>query len=103
MIRHMVALRFKKGTSALTKAALYEDLAALSDRIDGIIRFESRENVSVEDPLVRGFRDMFWFDFKDVSVRDAYLEDEVHKSIGERLVAELDGGLDGVFVIDFEV
>ena len=103
MIRHLVALRFRPGTSDATKEALYRDLAALDSRIDGILDFQSRRNVSVEDPLVRDFRDLFWFDFRDAAVRDAYLADEVHQAIGARIVAELEGGADGVFVIDFDV
>ncbi len=103
MIRHLVALNFKAGTQEATKQALYNDLASLDQRIDGIVDFQSRANVSVEDPLVRDFRDLFWFDFRDSGVRDIYLEDEVHQAIGARIVAELDGGPDGVFVFDFEV
>ncbi len=103
MIRHLVALRFRPGTPAETKQALYDDLAALDTRIDGILDFQSRANVSVEDPLVRDYRDLFWFDFRDTGVRDVYLEDEVHKAIGARIVAETEGGIDGVFVMDFEV
>ncbi|MFK7764336.1 MAG: Dabb family protein [Roseobacter sp.] len=102
MIRHLVALRFKPGTSTDTKQALYNDLKRLDTRIDGILDFQSRTNVSVEDALVRGFRDLFWFDFRDVAVRDTYLEDAAHKAIGARLVAQLEGGPDGVFVCDFE-
>lgn len=103
MIRHLVAVRFKPGTVEAKKQEIYDDLAGLSRRIDGILDFQARTNVSVEDPLVRGFRDLFWFDFRDVAVRDAYLADEVHQAIGARLVAELEGGLDGVFVCDHEV
>ncbi len=103
MIRHLVALRFRPGTPAETKQALYDDLAALDTRIDGILDFQSRANVSVEDPLVRDYRDLFWFDFRDTGVRDVYLEDEVHQAIGARIVAETEGGIDGVFVMDFEV
>lgn len=103
MIRHLVALKFRPGTTETVKAALYADLDGLKSRIDGIRDFQTRPNVSVEDPLVRGFRDMFWFDFRDAGVRDAYLADAVHQAIGARIVAELDGGADGVFVMDFEV
>lgn len=103
MIRHLVALRFKPGKDAATKTSLYTDLAGLKNRIDGILDFQSRLNVSVEDPLVRGFRDLFWFDFRDESVRDAYLVDEVHQAIGARIVAEVDGGGDGIFVFDFKL
>lgn len=102
MIRHLVALRFKPGTPQATKQALYDDLARLRDRIDGILDFQSRGNVSVEDPLVRDFRDLFWFDFRDEGVRDAYLVDAGHQAIGARIVAETAGGADGVFVFDFE-
>ena len=101
MIRHLVALKFRAGTDEAVKAALYRDLEGLKARIDGIVDFQVRANVSVEDPLVRGFRDLFWFDFRDEAVRDAYLVDEVHQAIGARIVAELEGGADGVFVFDF--
>ncbi|MEM9550242.1 MAG: Dabb family protein [Pseudomonadota bacterium] len=103
MIRHLVFLRYKDGTPDPVKEALMTDLAGLGDRIDGILDFQVRDNVSVEDPLVRGFRHMFWFDFRDTAVRDAYLVDEVHQAIGSRIVAELEGGADGVFVCDHEV
>ena len=104
MIRHVVALKLQGwhlGSEA--KQALYDDLARLGDHIDGILDFQCRPNVSVEDPLVRDFRDLFWFDFRDAGVRDVYLADAVHQAIGARIVAELDGGADGVFVFDFEV
>ena len=100
MIRHIVALRFRAGTSQETKLGLYRDLAALAGHIEGIVDFRHFENVSIETPVVRGFNDLFWFDFRDLAVRDAYLEDAAHKAIGARIVAELEGGLDGVFVAD---
>lgn len=100
MIRHIVALRFKAGTSDATKAALYAELQGLSGHIKGIVDFKSFANISVELPVVRGFNDVFWFDFRDVAVRDAYLADPVHQAIGGRIVAEMNGGIDGVFVCD---
>ena len=103
MIRHLVALKFKSGTSEDVKQGLYADLAALNGHIDGILDFQARRNISIEDHVVYGFRDLFWFDFRDAEVRDVYLVDAVHKSIGARIVAETEGGPDGVFVIDFEV
>ncbi|MBC7283957.1 Dabb family protein [Hoeflea sp.] len=103
MIRHLVHLRFAKSTTETDKQAIYDQLAGLSDRIDGILEFQHRRNVSVELPLVRGFNDMFWFDFADVTVRNAYLEDSVHKAIGAQIVARLEGGAGGVFVCDIEI
>jgi len=103
MIRHIVALRFKTGTADDVKQGLYDDLAGLSGHIDGIVDFQARRNVSVEDALVRDFRDLFWFDFRDAGVRDVYLEDAAHQAIGARIVAECEGGIDGVFVMDVDV
>lgn len=100
MIRHIVALRFRADVSAEKKAALYAELRGLSRHIEGILAFQSFANISVELPAVRGFNDLFWFDFKDVAVRDAYLADPVHQAIGKRLVDALEGGVDGVFVFD---
>lgn len=103
MIRHLVHLRFRSDVDEATRLALYDRLAALNTRIDGILDFQHRKNVSVETDLVRGFLDMFWFDFRDVAVRDAYLLDEVHQQIGGDIVACVEGGADGVFVCDVEV
>lgn len=103
MIRHMVFLRFAKGTAEDTISGLYADLAGLSDHIDGILGFQSRDNISVEDALVRDFRHMFWIDFRDAKARDIYLIDETHQAIGGRIVAELEGGAEGVFVCDIEL
>lgn len=100
MIRHIVSLRFRADTPKMTRESLYRELSALSGHIEGIMDFHSFTNLSVEDERVRGFRDGFWFDFKDEAVRDAYLADPVHQEIGARLVAELEGGPDGVFVMD---
>lgn len=99
MIRHIVALRFAAGVSGKTKAALYADLAGLRGHIDGILSFHAGPNISVE-PLSRGFDDVFWFDFRDAAVRDAYLVDPAHQAIGGRIVALTEGGAEGVFVFD---
>lgn len=103
MIRHLVHLNFVQAASSEQKRDLMNRLAGLSDHIDGIVDFQARPNVSVETPLVRGFDDMFWFDFRDISVRDAYLVDPVHQAIGADIVALTEGGADGVFVCDIEL
>lgn len=100
MIRHIVSLRFRAGTPQSVKDGLYADLRALGDHIDGILDFRTFRNISVETPLVRGFEDVFWFDFRDVAVRDAYLVDPQHQAVGGRIVAELEGGAEGVYVCD---
>lgn len=102
MIRHIVALRFKAGTTAAQKDAIYAALATLKPLIPGILAFHAGPNVSVE-PLSRGFDDVFWFDFRDAAVRDAYLIHPAHQAAGAQIVAQTEGGVDGVFVFDFEV
>ena len=103
MIRHIVALKFMNDVSTEKKSALYRELAALSEYINGILDFRTFANVSPETPVVRGFHDVFWFDFSDARVRDAYLEHPAHKAVGAKLVAAVQGGLDGIFVIDVEL
>jgi chemotaxis signal transduction protein len=102
MIRHIVALRFRPVTSPATKAQLYAGLDSLRGHIAGILDFRTFGNVSPETELVRGFKDVFWFDFRDAKARDDYLVDQEHKAIGAKIVAELEGGADGVFVADVE-
>lgn len=103
MIRHLVHLRFRDDVESSQKQALYARLSGLVARIDGVEAFQHRENVSVETPLVRGFLDMFWFNFRDAAVRDAYLADEEHQAIGADIVAYLEGAAEGVFVCDIEL
>lgn len=103
MIRHIVALRFRPGTDPAAKAALYAGLESLRGHIAGILDFRTFDNVSPETELVRGFKDVFWFDFRDEQARDTYLVDPEHKVIGAKIVAELEGGADGVFVADVEI
>jgi hypothetical protein len=98
----MVAVRFGDGVDQARKDAVFADLAALRERIEGVLDFRSFRNVSVETHLVRGFEDVFWFDFRDAGVRDAYLVDPEHVAVGGRLAA-LAGGGDGIFVFDVEV
>lgn len=103
MIRHIVSLRFRTDVPQTDKAAIYADLRGLSGHIDGILDFRSFRNVSVELPLVHGFNDVFWMDFRDAGVRDVYLDDPVHKAIGARIMAAADGGAAGVHVCDVEM
>ena len=103
MIRHLVTLKFAESTSDAERQAIMEQLAALQPRIEGFLDFQVRRNVSPETPVVRGFLDMFWVDFADEAARDAYLVDSEHKKAGARLVSALEGGVDGLFVYDFEV
>ncbi|WP_430699062.1 hypothetical protein [Mesorhizobium dulcispinae] len=42
-------------------------------------------------------------DFRDAVARDAYLVHEAHQCAGARLVTALDGGTEGLMVVDLEI
>ncbi|MCP8882519.1 Dabb family protein [Devosia sp. XJ19-1] len=102
MIRHIVLLRFRSEVSDAEKSAIHADLLALRDLIPGMLTMSYGPNVSPEG-LHRGFIDGFTIDFVDEAARDAYLVHPAHKSAGARLVAALEGGRDGLVVVDLVV
>nr|WP_292589320.1 Dabb family protein [Mesorhizobium sp.] len=84
------------------RAAIHTDLEALRAVIDGMGKVHFSANVSPE-PFSRGFTHGFTIDFRDAARRDAYLVHEAHQRAGARLVAALEGGTDGLMVVDLEV
>ena len=100
-IRHIVAIRFKAEISETQIANLMAKLEALRDHLGGITDFQHRPNISPEEPVVHGFRHLFWFDFESENARDAYLEDTKHQAVGKQLVAAAEGGTEGIIVLDF--
>jgi hypothetical protein len=103
MIRHLVLLRFEDTVSAGEKQSIYAELASLQHHIGGIVNFHAGPNISVETDLIRGFKDIFWFDFADEAARDAYLVDPHHAAAGARIVAHTQGGSEGVIVVDVSI
>lgn len=103
MIRHLVFLKFTKKTPQATRDAVMRDLAALRSTIVGMEDFHTGRNISPEVEFVHGLTDMFWIDFRDLRARDAYLANDMHKAIGSRIMASLDGGAKGLFVCDIEL
>ncbi|TPI16959.1 Dabb family protein [Mesorhizobium sp. B4-1-3] len=102
MIRHCVFARFRGDVPETERAAIHADLEALRTVIDGMSQVHFGVNVSPE-PFARGFTQGFTIDFRDAAARDAYLVHEAHQRAGARLVAALDGGTEGLMVIDLEV
>ncbi len=102
MIRHCVFVRFRADVGQGERLAIYDQLAALKSVVPGIVGASFGPNVSPEG-LGRGFADGFIMDFADAAARDAYLVHPDHKAAGGRLVAALDGGVDGLVVFDLEV
>ncbi|MDE1159504.1 MAG: Dabb family protein [Neorhizobium sp.] len=102
MILHCVFLRFKSAVQAQEKQEIFEALAGLKEKIDGILDVTFGPNTSPEG-LHGGFLDGFIVRFESVEARDAYLPHSDHIAVAERLVALLDGGLSGLLVFDMAV
>lgn len=102
MIRHCVFVRFRGDVAEAERNAIYTDLAALKDVVPGFLAISYGANVSPEG-LHQGFADGFTIDFIDEAARDAYLVHPAHKAVGNRLVAALEGGRDGLIVFDIVV
>lgn len=102
MIRHCVFIRFKPVISAAYKAELFEEIAALRNRLPGILAVHIGGNVSPETGMDKGYADGFIVDFADSFSRDGYLDDPGHRETGARLVAAAEGGIGGILVYDLE-
>ncbi|MCP8894383.1 Dabb family protein [Shinella daejeonensis] len=103
MIRHCVFIRFKPTISSAYKAELFNEIAALQNRLPGIAAVHIGANVSPEAGMDKGFGEGFIVDFTDSFARDAYLDDPAHRATGARLAAAAEGGLAGILVYDLEI
>jgi hypothetical protein len=102
MIRHVVLFKFRTGVSADERAEIYAGLNALVGQIEGLLSAEFGPNISPEG-LGQGFNDGFIMDFVDEAARDRYLPHPAHQAAGAKLVAALEGGVQGLVVFDMKV
>jgi hypothetical protein len=102
MIRHCVFLRFRSDLPQAEKDGIWADLAALKTMISGFVALHIGPNVSPEG-LGKGFAEGFIIDFDGPAARDAYLVHPDHVKLGGRIVAALEGGVEGVLVYDLEI
>jgi hypothetical protein len=102
MIRHCVFIRFQTTIADAERQSILSDIAALQRLVPGYLTFTAGANVSPEG-LGKGYNAGFIIDFADVAARGAYLLHPAHEKAGGRIVAATEGGIDGVFVYDFEI
>ncbi|UJW85805.1 Dabb family protein [Devosia sp. SL43] len=102
MIRHCVFVKFRLGVSADERTDIYAGLNALVGQIDGLLNATFGANISPEG-LSQGFNDGFIMDLVDEAARDRYLVNPAHQTAGARLVAALEGGVNGLLVFDMKV
>jgi hypothetical protein len=99
MIRHVVLCRFRKDADV---AAVFAAITALQQKIPGILSISCGKDNSPEG-LQKGFTHGFTVDFIDATARDAYLPHPDHQVAGKMVVAALDGGLEGLAVLDWNI
>lgn len=102
MIRHCVFLRFRADVPQAEGDGIEADLRALQPLVDGFLAMSFGPNVSPEG-LGQGFDHGFTMDFRDAAARDAYLVHPAHQAVGKRVVAALEGGVQGLVVFDLEL
>ena len=99
-IKHVVFLHFKPDTSQSLLDEIFRDLQAVVDKLPGVLDFTHGPNASIEG-LARGFTHGFVMTFADEAARDAYLPDPDHEAVKQKILAALEGGIDGVLVLDW--
>lgn len=102
MIRHCVFVKFRADVIDAERASIVADIVALKAVVPGFLAIEFGDNVSPEG-LGRGYSMGFTIDFADALARDAYLVHPDHQAAGGRIVGAAEGGIEGIFVYDFEL
>ena len=97
VVRHVVLLKFKDGTTPDQIKTVEAAFVALKGKIPTIQDLEWGTDLSPEK-LAQGFTHCFFLTFKDAAGRDAYLSHPAHKEFG----GVLRPVLDKVLVIDYQ-
>ena len=96
VLRHVVLLKFKEGTSTADIRKVENAFSALPSKIDAIYDYEWGTDVSVEN-LQKGFTHCFFVSFLSEADRATYLPHPDHKAFG----ALIGPHLDDVTVVDY--
>ncbi|UTF59145.1 Dabb family protein [Gilvimarinus sp. DA14] len=97
-MRHIVAFKYKDGTTEDQIQTITEVFSQFPEKIPGIVDFEYGENNSPEG-LHKGFNHVYVLTFDSEKSRDEYLPHPEHKKLKELL--DKMGILEDVFVIDY--
>ena len=101
MVTHMVVLRVRKDVPKAKVEEAFRAIGDLRKSIPGITSYAWGPYSSPEG-MNKGFTHGFCMTFATAAQRDAYLPHPDHEKVKSKVVAILDGGLDGVMAFDFE-
>ena len=82
--------------------ALFQQLEALCERLDGALSFAGGPNRDFERKS-KIYLDGFIIRFESADALKRYAEHPTHKELGAQLCTFCDGGADGIIVFDLEV
>jgi hypothetical protein len=99
MIRHVVLCRFHEDSDV---PAVFSALKGLQEKIGGILAITCGSDNSPER-LQKGFTHGFTVDFVDAAARAAYLPHPEHQKVGQMIVEAVDGGVEGLAIVDWQV
>lgn len=100
MIKHVVLFRVKPGTPEAAVNDVFAELAALTTKVPGLLDCAGGANNSPEG-LAKKFTHGFVMTFQDAASRDAYLPHPDHERAKQKLLGIIDGGSNGVIVMDW--
>ena len=98
MVKHIVLLKMKAGTSEAAIAHVRDSIAALRKKIPGVVDFLWGPYDSPEG-FNQGFTHGFIMTFESRAARDAYLPHPEHKPVVDLVLASTDD----VIAFDFAV
>ena len=96
MIRHMVMVKLKPGSSS-RRSPCSTAFGAMVGSFDGLLSFSGGAYSSPEG-INRGFNYGFSMDFRDAASRDRYLPSPEHVAIAQDIGPLLDGDFDDCVV-----
>ena len=102
MIRHIVLFKCKPELPPAEIESVFEALAALQNKVPGLVEFESGINNSPEG-YDRGYTHAFTMGFTDEQARDAYLQHPEHAKARVVILPILQEAPEPVLVVDFSV
>lgn len=101
-VKHAVLLRLRRDVPATQVTEVFAALDQLRQKIPGLLDFSGGPYSSPEG-LNRGFTHGFIMTFADEPSRNTYLSHPDHEVVKQRILAILDGGIDGVIAFDWKM